>query len=145
MNINLKISIYILIIFLLTIYAFLKEREELGCYRVSIEQQCDDQNSVYIKGTKMKENDTKEILIDRLKSTLNYHEKGGVWKRCLIFANIIILFTLLLNQNNTSEFFISLHLSIFTITYFFFNYINYHHFRHLKKNGYEIIDKLYTI
>lgn len=26
--------------------------------------------------------------------------------------------------------------------YFFFNYVNYHHYRNLKKNGVEILDEL---
>ena len=36
------------------IYAVMKEREELGCYRLSIGRQCIDEDSVYVKNTKGK-------------------------------------------------------------------------------------------
>jgi hypothetical protein len=52
----------IIIIICIFLYAILKEREELGCYRFSIAKQCDDNNSVYVINTKMEDGDTKEIL-----------------------------------------------------------------------------------
>ena len=42
-----SIILIIIIFFSIFLYAILKEREELGCYRFSIARQCNDNNSVY--------------------------------------------------------------------------------------------------
>jgi hypothetical protein len=61
----------------------MKEREENGCSNLfSINRQCIDDESVYLKGTKLEESDNNyDKLRDKLISILSYHEKGGVWKR----------------------------------------------------------------
>jgi hypothetical protein len=142
------ISIIIIIISIL-IYAILKEREELGCYRFSISRQCNDNNSVYVINTKMENGDTKEILIKRLISIVSYHEKAGVWRRCYILSLsllfiIVIVDKICCNRNNI-YYWVVLLILFFAVHYFFFNYINYHHFRNLKENGIEIINKLMSI
>lgn len=81
----------------------MKEREELGCYRVSVAQQCDDHESVYIKGTHMEEGDTTQELYERMVSILSYHEKAGVWKRCVILSTILVLFAFLLISLTRTE------------------------------------------
>jgi hypothetical protein len=137
--------IIIIIIICIFLYAILKEREELGCYRISISKQCDENNSVYLLNTKMENGDTKEILKKRLISIVSYHEKGGVWRRCYILS-LVLLFIILIvdkisHKRNNIYYWIVLLLLFFTIHYFFFNYINYHHFRNLKENAIEIINK----
>ena len=132
------------IIFLIIIfYAIMKEREELGCYRLAIARQCIDEESVYIKNTKAKPGDTCKDLYERIESILSYQEKGGVWKRCIIIATIIIFFIYIVynihNKFNNINYYIVLLLVIFTLIYFYHNYINYHHFRKLKQNGVEIL------
>ena len=149
------ISIIIIFISIL-IYAILKEREELGCYRFSIARQCNDNNSVYVINTKMENGDTKEILIKRLISIVSYHEKAGVWRRCYILS-LSLLFIIYIvdkicckkddkdkicSKRDNIYYWVVLLLLFFAIHYFFFNYINYHHFRNLKENGIEIINKL---
>ncbi len=129
-------------------YAILKEREELGCFRISVEQQCDDQSSVYLLNTKMKQDDTLLTLKNRLKSILSYSDKGGVWKRCVIISTILCIFVYILNNfcyTNNSKFYYYalLVLLFFSAHYFYFNYLNYHHFRNLKLNGVEIIDHIF--
>lgn len=137
--------LYILALAIVLVYAILKEREELGCYKFSIEKQCNDNESVYVSGTKMDENDTDEILYKKLENILSYHEKGGVWKRCFILATILVLFVFLFDRafkdNNLK--WIVIHMNFFTVLYFYFNYLNYHHFRNLKKNGLEIIQRVH--
>lgn len=140
--------IFILGIFILIfIYAILKEREELGCFRFSIARQCNDNNSVYVINTKMEKGDTKEILIKRLISILSYHEKAGVWRKCYILSLILLLIVFIVNKNytkiNNHYYWVILLILFFAIHYFFFNYINYHHFRNLKNNGIEIINNLF--
>jgi len=136
--------IIIIIIICIFLYAILKEREELGCYRISIAKQCDDNNSVYLLNTKMENGDTKEILKKRLISIVSYHEKAGVWRRCYILS-LALLFIILIvdkiaHKRNNIYYWIVLLLLFFTAHYFFFNYINYHHFRNLKENAIEIIN-----
>ena len=133
------------IIFLVVIYyAIMKEREELGCYRLSVGRQCIDEESVYVKNTKAESEDTCKDLYERMVSIMSYHEKAGVWRRCLIIALIIIFFVYIVyNINkkfNTIYEYIVLLLIIFTIMYFYHNYLNYHHFRRLKQNGIDILE-----
>jgi len=151
-------TISIIIIFIsILIYAILKEREELGCYRFSIARQCNDNNSVYVINTKMENGDTKEILIKRLISIVSYHEKAGVWRRCYILSLSLLFIIYIVDKicskrDNVNDkicskrdniyYWVVLLLLFFAIHYFFFNYINYHHFRNLKENGIEIINKL---
>ena len=142
--------IIIIIIVCIFLYAILKEREELGCYRISIAKQCDENNSIYLLNTKMENGDTKEILKKRLISIVSYHEKGGVWRRCYILSLSLSLSLLLIifivnkicYKIDNIYYWIVLLLLFFAIHYFFFNYINYHHFRNLKENAIEIINKL---
>lgn len=142
------IDIYIICILFLSIlyYSISKERLELGCFRVSIERQCNDDESVYVKNTKMEKNDNCNDLMDRLGSIVSYHEKGGVWRRCFIISGICV-FIIYLVYNINSKFdniyyYLILLLLIFTLLYFYHNYINYHHFRRLKNNAIEILTEI---
>jgi uncharacterized membrane protein len=142
------IDIYIIIILFISIlyYSIAKERSELGCYRISIGRQCNDDESVYVKNTKMEKNDNCQDLLDRLGSILSYHEKGGVWRRCLVIATlativIYLVYSINLKFDNVYYYLILL-LLIFTLLYFYHNYINYHHFRRLKNNGIEILNEI---
>ena len=142
---NLSDIAVMVILSIVVFYAITKEREELGCYRMSIGRQCDDEDSVYVKNTKMEVEDTCRDKKDRLKSIVSYHEKGGVWKRCVIIS-LVTVFTVYIIYRLQSNFqlysYLSLFLINFTIIYFYHNYINYHHFRLLKKNAVEIIDSI---
>jgi hypothetical protein len=129
---------------IIIVYAVLKEREELGCYRLSISRQCIDEDSVYVKNTKALSDDKCTDLYEKMESILSYHEKGGVWKRCLIISTIITLYIYIVYnvnnniKNNINQYAVFL-LVIFAIIYFYHNYINYHHFRKLKQNGIEVL------
>ena len=145
------ISIISMIIIIIIISDFLTSTdlmtgEELGCYRFSIAKQCNENNSVYMINTKMKNGDTKEILIKRLISIVSYHEKAGVWRRCYILSLsllfIIVIVDKICCKRDDIYYWVVLLLLFFAVHYFFFNYINYHHFRNLKENGIEIINKL---
>jgi len=130
------------IFIILFIYAVLKEREELGCYRLSIGRQCIDEESVYVKNTKAEQGDTCKDLYERMGSILSYHEKAGVWRRCIIMAIIITFFVYIvynINKNFNINQYIVLLLVSFSLIYFYHNFINYHHFRRLKQNGIEIL------
>jgi hypothetical protein len=130
------------IFIIIFVYAVLKEREELGCYRLSIGRQCIDEESVYVKNTKAEQGDTCKDLYERMGSILSYHEKAGVWRRCIIMAIIITFFVYIvynINKNFNINQYIVLLLVSFSLIYFYHNFINYHHFRRLKQNGIEIL------
>ncbi len=145
MNVTVADIVVMVILALVVFYAITKEREELGCYRVSVGRQCVDEDSVYVKNTKMEDTDTCPDKMERLKSIVSYHEKGGVWKRCVILS-LITVFAVYLTYRLQSNFqlysFLFIFLINFTIIYFYHNYINYHHFRLLKRNAIEIIDSM---
>jgi hypothetical protein len=127
-------------------YSIVKERRELGCFRVSVDRQCNDDESVYVKNTKMEKNDNCNDLSDRLSSIVSYHEKGGVWRRCIIIATLYVgIIFIVYNMNSkfdTIYHYLVLLLLLFTLLYFYHNYINYHHFRRLKNNALEIITEI---
>jgi hypothetical protein len=142
---NLSDIAVLAILFPIVFYAIAKEREELGCYRASVGRQCDDEDSIYVKNTKMEEKDTCRDKMDRLKSITSYHEKGGVWKRCIILSLISVFAVYLIHRlqpNFQLYSYIFLFFINFMIIYFYHNYVNYHHFRLLKRNAIEIIDSL---
>ena len=131
-------------LFLLIIcYALMKQSEELGWYRLSIGRQSLDEESVYLKNTKAEPGDKCKDLYERMVSILSYQEKGGAWKRCIIIATINTFFVYIVysinNKLNNISHYAVLLLVIFTLQYFYQNYINYHHFRKLKQNGVEIL------
>ena len=135
--------LYLIGFLIIIFYAVMKEREELGCYRLSIDRQCIDEESVYVRNTKAESKDTCKDLYERIDSILSYHEKAGIWKRCIVIATIITFFVYIVyninNKFNNINQYVVLLLVIFTIIYFYHNYINYHHFRRLKQNGLEIM------
>ena len=135
--------IIVVIISFILYYAVFKEREELGCYRFSIGRQCIDEDSVYVKNTKAEVGDNCNDLVERLKSILSYHEKAGVWRRCFLISFIITIFVCVIykinKKFNTIYHYVTLLLVSFALLYFYHNYINYHHFRNLKRNGEEIL------
>lgn len=135
-----------LIFLSIILYAIIKEREESGCYRVSIGRQCIDEESVYLKNTSPEPTDTCKTLHEKMVSIMSYQEKAGVWKRCIIIATIITFFIYIVyninNKLNTINHYAVLLLIIFTLIYFYHNYLNYHHFRKLKKNGIQILQML---
>ena len=126
-------------------YSIAKEREELGCNRISLGRQCVDEESVYLKGTRMSPYDTNQAKLDRLQSIVSYHEKGAVWRRCLVMALVAVLavhIVYTLQPAFKMQSYTVLLLVNFVILYFYHNYVNFHHFRLLKNNACEILDSL---
>ena len=135
--------IYFSIVFIIFIYALLKERNEFGCSSYfSIKQHCNDFDSVYFKHTHPLHTDSKNILIKKLKNILSIHSKFAVWRKCFIIATIIIFFTKGLDPTIKSPTLISLHIMIMSIIYFYHNFM-YHHFYKTADNiGTSILDAL---
>jgi hypothetical protein len=123
-----------------------KERLELGCAESSIFQlskQCNDEKSIYVDGTKPLPDDSIEKLYERIENALSYHEKAGVWRRCLLLASACVFIAIFIMKfdciykESVIYFGALLLLLIFCVHYFFFNFINFHHMRRLKNNGIE--------
>lgn len=140
------IYIVIIIVFIFLFYVLYKERCELGCKHLSILNKCDFDESVYIKNTKMEKNDNCQDLLYRLESIASYHEKGGVWKRCVIVATLCVSMIFgvykINSQFDSIYHYLILLLLISTVIYLYHNFINYHHFRILKNNTLEIINQI---
>ena len=127
-------------------YALLKEREELGCTSVGIKRQCDDDSSVFVRGTAPEASDTRASAKAKLVSILSYHEKGAVWRRCFLMASLLayLSFVVVRGMRCAGEGW-SLavqHLVFLAVLYFYWNYLNYHHFRRLKANGVALLHAL---
>lgn len=127
-------------------YALSKEREELGCTGIGTARQCRDECSVYVRGTAPAASDSRQSAKAKLISILSYHEKGGVWKRCFLLATVLAYLAAVMGYAtagagrgwNTAM----NHLVFFAVLYFYFNFLNYHHFRRLKMHGTRLVEKL---
>lgn len=141
MDIPLSIKIYWIVIVYLTIYAFLKQREENGCKGniFSISRQCIDEDSVYFKDTQATKGDNIDDLEIKMKNVLSYHERSGHWKYCIIIAGFFTGLTYVFFPNGELRYYIALHLTFFATQYLFFSFINFHHMRRLKARGEEIL------
>ena len=128
-------------------YALLKERAELGCAGWTASgRQCADEDSVYVRGTAPSPGDDKRAAKAKLTSILSYHEKAGVWKRCFLLATALAYLAQAVARGTAcagGAWTLAIqHLLFFTVLYFFFNYLNYHHFRVLKRHGRQLLRRL---
>ena len=129
-------------------YALMKERQELGCTGWSASRrQCVDEESVYVRGTAPAPGgDDRSAAKAKLASILSYHEKGGVWKRCFLLAALLAYLAYATSRATACAgpgwTLAMQHLLFFTVLYFFFNFLNYHHFRVLKQHGVTLLRSL---
>lgn len=128
-------------------YALGKERQELGCSGFGVQRrQCRDEHSVYVRGTSPDIRDDAAETRRKLVSVLSYHEKGGVWKRCFLLATVLAYVSLVMRRATKGAgvvwWLAAQHLVFFAIMYFYWNFINYHHFRLLKRHGVALVDAL---
>lgn len=125
-------------------YALTKERQESGCAGWSASRrQCADEKSVYVRGTAPRRGDSAATIKRKLVSVLSYHEKGGVWKRCFLLATVLAYLASVVARASTPGWTFALtHLVFFCAMYFWFNYLNYHHFRKLKHHGIALLKML---
>lgn len=128
-------------------FALLKERHELGCSGWSPgKRQCADEDSVYVRGTSPSYNDDRRAAKAKLTSILSYHEKGGVWKRCFLLGAALAYLAYVTAKATACAgrgWTLAIqHLVFTTVLYFYFNYLNYHHFRVLKQHGVALLKAL---
>lgn len=135
---------YILFIILTTLllYVIAKERVEHGCSgSFSVKPHCNDMEHIYVKNTIPESNDSCKDIFSKLESLVSFSEKGAVWRRSMIvsfFCCLIVYFVYNINKKLEIQHYNILFLLLFTIIYFYHNYIDYHYFRHIKNNGIKI-------
>lgn len=138
---NISVKFYLVITIIIFIYCILKEREELGCTKITIKKQCDELNSVYFKDSIPKSTDTRTMLEYKLLRLLSLYEFSSAWRKCYIISTILCIFIkLLTNVSNVNL--ISLHLITTAILYFYHNFMIYRVFKYAKQIGTSIIIKL---
>jgi len=126
------------------VYAAMKEREDLTCDKL----QCDYDESVYVRGTKSHTDDNCDTLLNKLTSILSYHEKGRVWRRCLILSVICIFCIYIVCTGNIGELGVTprqywmVGILLFAVIYLYHNFLNFHIFRTLKSNGKRIVERI---
>lgn len=106
---------------------------------------CHITKNVYLKGTYPSPNDSCDTMYKKIISILSFHEKNGLWKKCLIIGSLLIIaltiFMLGYDMKLFNYYQYLLLLIIFTcIIYFYHNYLIHHYFQRLKDNGQEIIE-----
>lgn len=142
----------VLVIILISIHALLKERhDERGCIGgYSFGENCNDQNSSFLKGTKYSTEDNCKDIKDKMKHLFRFGERGAVWRRSLLVSIFLVLMVFIsshecsreyIKQNKKHQYILLLFL--FTgVLYFYHNYLDFHYFRNIKKNGVELVDNL---
>ena len=135
-------KLYMLSIPLVIFYAISKEREEFGCKKISIEKQCNELESVYLKGTKFETADTKKILYTKLKKLISLNDNVTFWKKSYIMSTIICIVIQNFISDIKDHVLITLHITIFAILYFYLNFMFFHIDLQAKKIGFELVDKL---
>jgi len=140
---NIFNKVYFGLITIIFIYSLFKERNEFGCSSYfSIKKHCSDLDSVYFKGTYPTKTDTKQNLINKLKSILSIHLKYAVWRKCFIIATFIIILTKALRPEIESQTLIGLHIVSISIIYFYHNFMNYHVYRIADNIGTLLLNKI---
>jgi hypothetical protein len=134
--------LYILSIPLVLFYVISKEREEFGCNGLTIKKQCNETESVYLKGTKFNPTDTKKILYKKLKKLISFNDNVTFWRKSYIMSTIICIVIQNFIPDTKDHNLITLHITIFAILYFYLNFMFYH--IHMPANiiGFELVDKL---
>jgi len=123
-------------------YSVMKEREEMGCNKFSVEKQCNELNSVFLKNTQPLKNDSKEILTGKLLKLLSIYQGSAVWRRCYIIATAMFFIIRIFAPDIKDEFAIAMHLLFVAVLYFYHNYLNYHLYRLAKNIGEDIVAKI---
>jgi hypothetical protein len=142
-----KKFIFIIFIIIVFIYIIIKERQYVGCSNgFSLKKHCIDENSIPLIDTKIEENDNCYDMIDKLKYILSYHDRNVIWRKCSVISIIIICIIYYIynitNNFNNIYIYILLFFVITMIIYLYNNYLNYHQYSILKKNGNEILKKI---
>lgn len=137
------VAAYTLLMAVVLGYSFVTERVELaGCSG----WRCRDEASVYVRGTRGSPADSRQETKRKLHSILSYHEKGAVWRRCVIIAAVLMCVAYVARRAagcaGEAWVLVLQHLLFMTVLYFYWNYVNYHHFRVLKKHGEQLLKKL---
>jgi hypothetical protein len=125
------------------LYCFLKERILSGCGKFSIDNHCNDYNSVHFKGTLPKPNDSKKICVQKLIDVLTVYDKIAVWRKSYIVGTIIILFVYIFSTIEP-RLLLALHVLIVCLLYFYNNYMHYHVNRIGAEIGKELLSKILT-
>jgi hypothetical protein len=134
---------YIVCIILINIYCLLKEREILGCTRISIKRQCNELNSVFFKGTLPDKNDSRQMLESKLYKILSMHDSSAVWRRGFIISTVFAIFIRLFTEI-TSVNLIAIHIIMVAILYFYHHFMKFHVYDLGKKIGAQLILQLRT-
>lgn len=123
----------------LTLYAFVREREELGCFGLTIDKGCDDRDSVYLIGTEPSDGDSPRDAIKKLRSILAYHEKGAIWKRRFLISVLLAMLGYAVfmktGRLNGGWAVMIATMVFFSVLYFEKNFENFHHHRELMRRG----------
>jgi hypothetical protein len=133
---------YVLSIPVVLFYTVSKEREEFGCRKISVKKQCDETESVYLKGTKYEPSDTKKTIYKKLKNLISFNDNVTFWKKSYIMATIICIFIQNFIPDAKEHVLVSLHITIFASLYFYLNFMHFHIDRPANIIGFELVDKL---
>ena len=146
-------TIAIILSAIVLLSAFRYEREDLGCTRCfdpSIDA-CSDENSVYVKDTRYKTGDCKKTIKRKLKHLLNHDDQCGSWKRCVLWSFVMSLVGYAIyakggcidNKNIPAGWlFLISWIVFYCVLYELKSFESFHIFILVKKNGFELVDKI---
>lgn len=138
-----RIKILLLTVIILLI--FYKERDEYGCTGVL---QCfaseTDENNKYVKASKYNNKDTIKDIERKLLYITNIHQKIVVWRKSILISVILIFIVSLIDHRKHLDIdqYIIMLIVFSSIMYFFQNFINYHLYSSLRLNSEELIKQI---
>lgn len=132
------------IIFILTLYVIIKQREDAGCSLTpKLEQHCFDENSKILKDCIPQTTDTRQNTLDKIICVFQSYKKVAIWRQCFIFGmfvSAILKYTAIPNMNWPN--FTNILIISSMCAYGFQNYMNFHYYRKLDNIAVNLVAKL---
>jgi hypothetical protein len=135
--------IYIVIIIII-LFAIYKERQALGCPNIPDGTDCDNANGKAVKGTKPSNNDSNNVIYEKIILGSKVSERMVTWRLSLLlsFFCVFIMYFFMYQRIPLEK---ELAIGMFVITaivYFTLNFYKFHLYDYVENNIFECIEIL---
>jgi hypothetical protein len=143
-----KINFLLIIFILITIHSLKEILKEFGCKPNNGTLNCDINNNNFIRNNKLKNDETVDSALYKIKDIIRHYEKVGKWKYFYILSIISVLIILLIfkdcfNVNLNINMCITMVIVICMVNHFHDSWMTFHIYRDTDKNADALIDFIY--
>ena len=135
--------IYVLV-FLVLIYVWIKERQQYGCSGMPCVTDCDNADGKVVKGTTPEPDDTNAELFDKIDFAADFSTRRVVWREAFIlgFLGTVVIWYFLFRRFPT-EFELVVSIVIFAaIVYVSYNFNKFHMVDYISQNIQDSVSML---